>query len=58
MVIDKPTQERPPVLGPRLKSELERRVRELEGHLRPTPHDLRELAQLREILRITPIEGQ
>jgi hypothetical protein len=37
---------------------MERRVRELEAHYRPTPRDLRELAQLKEFLRITPIEGQ
>jgi len=58
MVIDKPTQERAPVLGPRLRAEMERRVRELEAHYRPTPRDLRELVQLKEFLRITPIEGQ
>jgi hypothetical protein len=58
MVIDKPTQERAPVIGPRLRAELERRVRELQGHYRPTPHDMRELAQLKEFLRITPLEGQ
>jgi hypothetical protein len=58
MVIDNPTQERPPVIGPRLRAELERRVRELEGHFRPLPRELRELAQLNEFLRITPIEGQ
>jgi hypothetical protein len=59
MVIDKPTQERAPVqIGPRLRAELERRVRELEGHYRPTPHDMRELAQLKDFLRATPLEGQ
>jgi len=58
MVIDKPTSENPPVIGPRLRAELERRVRELQAHYKPTPRELRELAQLREILRITPIEGQ
>jgi hypothetical protein len=54
MVIDKPTQERPPVIGPRLRAELERRVRELQGRAKPTPREMRELAQLKEFLRITP----
>src|ERR1019366_3600832 len=58
MVIDKPTQERPPVIGPRLRAELERRVRELQGRAKPTPREMRELAQLKDFLRITPIEGQ
>jgi len=58
MVIDKPTQERAPVIGPRLRAELERRVRELEAHFRPTPRDMRELSQLKEFLRATPLEGQ
>jgi hypothetical protein len=58
MVIDKPTQERAPVIGPRLRAELERRVCELEAHFRPTPCDMRELAQLKEFLRATPLEGQ
>jgi hypothetical protein len=55
MVIDKPISENLPVLGPRLRAELERRVRELEAHYKPTPRDMRELAQLKEFLRITPI---
>jgi len=54
MVIDKPISENLPVIGPRLRAELERRVRELEGHYKPTPRELRELAQLKEFLRITP----
>jgi hypothetical protein len=49
---------KPVTIGPRLRAELERRVRELEGHYRPTPRELRELAQLKEFLRITPVEGQ
>jgi len=58
MVIDKPIQEQPPVIGPRLRAELERRVRELAAHYKPAPRELRELAQLKEFLRITPTEGQ
>jgi hypothetical protein len=58
MVIDKPISENPPVIGPRLRAELERRIRELAAHYRPTPRELRELAQLKEFLRITPTEGQ
>jgi hypothetical protein len=42
-------------IGPRLRAELERRVRELQGRFKPTPHDMRELAQLREILKVTPV---
>ena len=41
-------------IGPRLRAELERRVRELEGRFRPGPHDMRELAQLKEFLKVTP----
>jgi hypothetical protein len=48
---------RPVVIGPRLKAELARRIRELEARFRPTPAELRELAQLREFLRITPADG-
>jgi len=51
MVIDKPIQEQPLVIGPRLCAELERRVRELKARHSPTPRDQRELAQLRELLR-------
>jgi len=57
MVIDKPIQEQPPVIGPRLRAELERRVRELAAHYRPTPRELRELAQLKEFLQITRQRG-
>jgi hypothetical protein len=42
-------------IGPRLRAELERRVRELECRYRPAPRDMRELAQLREILKVTPV---
>jgi hypothetical protein len=45
-------------IGPRLKAELARRIRELEARFRPTPAELRELTQLKEFLRIPPIEGQ
>jgi hypothetical protein len=41
-------------IGPRLRAELERRVRELEGRFKPAPRDLRELAQLKEFLKVTP----
>jgi hypothetical protein len=58
MVTDNLIQEQPLVIGPRLRAEMEHRVREPEAHYRPTPRDLRELAQLKEFLRITPIEGQ
>jgi hypothetical protein len=58
MVIDKPIEERALVIGPRLRAELERRVRELQGRAKPTPRELRELAQLKEFLRATPLEGQ
>jgi hypothetical protein len=42
-------------IGPRLRAELERRVRELEGRFKPAPRDMRELAQLKEFLKVTPI---
>ena len=42
-------------IGPRLRAELERRVRDLEGRFEPGTRDMRELAQLREFLKITPI---
>jgi hypothetical protein len=42
-------------IGPRLRAELERRVRELECRFKPAPRDMRELAQLREFLKVTPI---
>jgi hypothetical protein len=41
-------------IGPRLRAELERRVREQEGRFRPAPRDMRELARLREFLKVTP----
>jgi hypothetical protein len=50
------TRELPPIqIGPRLRAELERRVRELEGRFKPAPRDMRELAQLKEFLNVTPI---
>jgi hypothetical protein len=61
MVADRLTTDDPrqPVqIGPRLRAELERRVRELQGRAKPTPREMRELAQLRDFLRITPIEAQ
>jgi hypothetical protein len=46
-------------IGARLRAELERRVRELEGRFRPAPRDMRELARLREFLKVTPArDGQ
>jgi hypothetical protein len=42
-------------IGPRVLAELERRVRELEGRFKPGPRDMRELARLREFLKVTPI---
>lgn len=53
MVIDKPTTEepRPLTIGPRVRAELERRVRELENRFKPSPQEMRELASLRELLK-------
>jgi hypothetical protein len=45
-------------IGPRLRAELVRRVRELENRFRPAPRDMRELAQLKEFLKATPITEQ
>jgi hypothetical protein len=46
-------------IGPRLRAELERRVRELEARFKPAPRDMRELAQLKEFLKVTPVrDGQ
>jgi hypothetical protein len=42
-------------IGPRLRAELVRRVRELECRFKPAPRDMRELAQLKEFLNVTPI---
>jgi hypothetical protein len=42
-------------IGPRLRAELERRVRELEARHRPAPRDMRELARLKEFLKVTPL---
>jgi hypothetical protein len=58
MVIDKIDDPRPLVIGPRMRLELEHRIRELERRFKPTPRDLRELAQLKDFLRATPLEAQ
>jgi hypothetical protein len=42
-------------IGPRLRAELERPVRELEARFKPAPRDMRELVQLKEFLKVTPI---
>ena len=42
-------------IGPRLRAELERRIRELECRFKPAPRDMRELVQLKEFLKVTPI---
>jgi hypothetical protein len=52
MVIEKTTT--PVEIGPRVRAELERRVRELEARFRPAPRDMRELARLKEFLKVTP----
>ncbi len=41
-------------IGPRLRAELERRVRELQCRFKPAPRDMRELARLKEFLKVTP----
>ena len=51
MVLDKLDEQRPLVIGPRSRLELEHRIRELERRFKPSPHDLRELAALRELLK-------
>jgi hypothetical protein len=43
-------------IGPRLRAELVRRVRELECRFKPAPRDMRELAQLKEFLNVTRSE--
>jgi hypothetical protein len=45
-------------IGPRLRAELERRVRELEARFKPAPRDMRELARLKEFLKVTPLTEQ
>jgi hypothetical protein len=45
-------------IGARLRAELERRVRELECRFKPCPRDMRELAQLREFLKVTPTASE
>jgi len=60
MVADRLTTDDPrqPVqIGPRLRAELERRVRELEAHFRPTPRDMRELAHLRNSCELRRSRG-
>jgi hypothetical protein len=42
-------------IGPRLRADLVRRVHELEGRFKPAPRDMRELARLKEFLKVTPI---
>jgi hypothetical protein len=37
-------------LGPRLRAEIEREIRQLAGRFQPSGHDLRELARLRALL--------
>jgi hypothetical protein len=56
MVIDKLDELRPVVIGPRVRLELEHRIRELERRFKPSPHDLRELASLRELLKTPTLE--
>ncbi|TPV99640.1 MAG: hypothetical protein USCAAHI_00925 [Beijerinckiaceae bacterium] len=53
MVIDKPIIELPPTiqLGPRTRREIELRIRELEGRLKPSIYDLAELARLQDLLK-------
>jgi len=53
MITNRIDDPRPLVIGPRVRSELERRIRELAGRFHPSPHDLRELAKLREFLKST-----
>jgi hypothetical protein len=48
----------PVQIGPRLRAELERRVRELQCRFKPAPRDMRELARLKEFLKATPITEQ
>jgi hypothetical protein len=45
----------PVQIGPRVRAELERRVRELECRFKPAPRDMRELARLKEFLKVTPL---
>ena len=56
MAVTELNRELPPIqIGPRLRAELERRVRELQCRFKPAPRDMRELAQLKEFLKVTPI---
>ena len=43
-------------IGPRVRLELEHRIRELERRHKPMPQDQRELADLRELLKIPTLE--
>jgi hypothetical protein len=60
MVIDKlMTEERQTlVIGPRIRLELEHRIRELGARFKPSPREMRELASLREFLKATPMKEQ
>jgi hypothetical protein len=60
MVIDKPIEERPLVIGPRLQAELRRRANELLHRHKDkiTPEEARELAALLELLRLGGADGQ
>jgi hypothetical protein len=50
--LHKPPAGRPNLeLGPRLRHDLERQVRELSRRLHPTSRDLRELERLRSLLK-------
>jgi len=51
MVDHKIDDPRPIVLGPRTRREIELRIRELQGRLKPTVYDLAELARLKELLK-------
>ena len=41
-------------IGPRLQAELQRRIHELENRYKRTMLEQRELADLRELLKVTP----
>jgi hypothetical protein len=51
-------EHKPLIIGPRVRLELEHRIRELEARFKPSPRDLRELASLREFLKVTPMKEQ
>jgi hypothetical protein len=54
MVIDRIDDPRPLVIGPRVRLELEHRIRELERRFKPTHTEVRELSALRKILKAGP----